>query len=46
MTRFPRRRLVIVSGLTTLLTLSACEQPDAPPNVGLGQLAFASDRLG
>src|SRR5436309_2110571 len=33
-----------VAGLTALVALSACKEPEAPPDVGPGQLAFASDR--
>src|SRR6266542_1765831 len=44
MTPSPIRR--IVAGLTTLLAFSACKEPQAPPNVGPGQIAFASDRTG
>src|SRR6266545_2320108 len=44
MTPSPTRR--VVAGLTVLVGLSACKEPQAPPNVGPGQIAFASDRAG
>jgi len=36
----------LVAGLTALSALAACKEPESPPNVGSGQIAFASDRLG
>src|SRR6266545_1997182 len=44
MTPSPTRR--VVAGLTVLVGLSACKEPQAPPNVGPGVIAFASDRAG
>src|SRR2546426_11048698 len=36
----------LVAGLTALSAFAACKAPESPPNVGSGQIAFASDRLG
>src|SRR5216117_710181 len=38
----PRR----IATLATLLAVSACSESAAPPDVGPGQIAFASNRLG
>src|SRR5436190_24267124 len=40
----PLRDLVV--GLSAFSALAACKEPESPPNVGSGQIAFASDRLG